>query len=265
MIKGIKLRRLGYRTKKELNKLTAKTIGGEISAMEIEVEHCKAMLDKAGGIRETDRRRSVALEARAGDLLRQIAEIRKSDQSYERHLLGLGKRKMSASAARRIEEIEHAIERKKEEIALILPYRCETKDLRPVSYYESTIKVFEQAIKRYRTYLSTKQKKENRVATWRALAARKTGTSRDIAASVKRQLSTYKYCPYCGGPLGTEPHADHIYPIAKGGLSLDSNMVIVCKECNLKKKDMTLGAFMRKYKLDPEKIKQALLILKKDF
>ena len=73
------------------------------------------------------------------------------------------------------------------------------------------------------------------------------------------------HCPYCGGGLGAQPHADHIYPVAKGGLSTIANMVLVCAECNNKKAEHTLTAFIRLYGLDRGAIETRLTELGKDF
>jgi len=102
----------------------------------------------------------------------------------------------------------------------------------------------------------SKRKKEAKLALQeeekertRALAAAHTGNSRRQATSVKKQLSEQikilPYCPYCGGDLGETPHADHIYPIAKGGLSTKENMVYVCQPCNKRKSDKPLIQFIQ--------------------
>ena len=46
--------------------------------------------------------------------------------------------------------------------------------------------------------------------------------------------------------------APGIYPASKGGLSVRSNLVLVCPHCNQKESDMTLAAFAKAYKLDRE-------------
>ena len=73
------------------------------------------------------------------------------------------------------------------------------------------------------------------------------------------------HCPYCSRGLGTQPHADHIYPVAKGGLSTIANMVLVCAECNNKKAEHTLRAFIQLYNLDREAVEARLAELGKDF
>ena len=99
----------------------------------------------------------------------------------------------------------------------------------------------------------------------RAKAASADGTARDLAATAKRNLANQTECPYCGGGLGATPHADHIYPLSKGGHSVASNMVLVCAVCNAKKSTMTLRAFILKYGLDREAVEHRLHSLGKDF
>lgn len=75
-------------------------------------------------------------------------------------------------------------------------------------------------------------------------AAALDGKSRSNARSVADTIPKTKWCPYCGGPLGTEPHADHIYPVSKGGLSIKENIVWCCSQCNLRKSDKGLTSFL---------------------
>lgn len=60
-------------------------------------------------------------------------------------------------------------------------------------------------------------------------------------------------------------HADHIYPVAKGGLSTTKNMVYVCAICNKKKSDLTLREFIIKEKLSRDRVERNLELLKKHF
>ncbi len=88
---------------------------------------------------------------------------------------------------------------------------------------------------------------------------------REHAWLVKQQLERHSNCPYCGGPLGADPHADHIYPVAYGGLSTKENMVIICADCNKKKGAMTLREFIETYHLDRARIESTLKRLGKKF
>jgi len=92
--------------------------------------------------------------------------------------------------------------------------------------------------------------------------------SKDIrseGSGLRRLLSKNHPCPYCGGPLGKSPRADHIYPVHKGGRSTFANMVYICDGCNSKKGKMTLQQFIRKYKLNREQIEKALIDLNKEY
>lgn len=96
------------------------------------------------------------------------------------------------------------------------------------------------------------------------------GTQRQLANSIKidirNQIHALSLCPYCGKSLSIDgAHADHIYPVSKGGLSTTRNMVYICAGCNLKKKDMTLRNFIKKYNLNADNIHHHLDILGKDF
>jgi 5-methylcytosine-specific restriction endonuclease McrA len=107
------------------------------------------------------------------------------------------------------------------------------------------------------------EKQKNEVLKIRA--KRNEDEIRSLSVSVKRRLQTYEACPYCGGKIGADRHADHIFPVSKGGLSIESNMVIVCANCNMKKSNLTLAMFIKKYQLERDKIEARLTELKKDF
>jgi 5-methylcytosine-specific restriction endonuclease McrA len=114
-----------------------------------------------------------------------------------------------------------------------------------------------------------KQKiQDEKVAKNKALASAYQDKTRDLAASVKNKLKKQlvsKECPYCGNSLGEDPHADHIYPVAEGGLSTIKNMVYICKSCNMKKRDKTLRQFIFENNMDREFIENNLSRLDKKF
>ena len=93
--------------------------------------------------------------------------------------------------------------------------------------------------------------------------------TRELAEEVKReiksQLNKFKVCPYCESDLGEIPHADHIYPVSKGGLSTKENMVYICQGCNSSKSDKTLNVFIKSKGLDRDKVESNLELLGKDF
>ncbi len=109
-----------------------------------------------------------------------------------------------------------------------------------------------------------RRKKETELELRAAAAANQTQT-RTVGSSIKRKLIKQPWCPYCGNTLGSDPHADHIYPVSKGGRSVPRNMVYVCATCNGMKRDLTLTGFMRKYGLDRATIEARLEQLGKEF
>ena len=108
-----------------------------------------------------------------------------------------------------------------------------------------------------------------KVEHYTAYAAAYFEQTRKLAESVKRNLmkqeDILEGCPYCGEQMGNNPHADHIYPVSKGGLSTVRNMVLVCEACNLKKSNYTLRDFIIRGQLDRNAIEERLVILGKDF
>lgn len=120
-------------------------------------------------------------------------------------------------------------------------------------------------IERARTQLAQLEAREHKRDKDKAFLAQAKGKSRDHAEAIKKQLIKTEECPYCGQPLGEEPHADHIYPQSKGGLSTVKNMAYVCQQCNVRKSDLTLISFIEAFSLDRSRIESALRDLGKDF
>ena len=102
-----------------------------------------------------------------------------------------------------------------------------------------------------------------------AAAAAHHGKTRDQAKQIRSELETQRdlvaECPYCFGPLGDSPCADHVYPVIRGGLSTPDNMVLVCALCNGRKHDRTLREFIAAYDLDRDRIESVLEKLGKTF
>jgi 5-methylcytosine-specific restriction endonuclease McrA len=114
------------------------------------------------------------------------------------------------------------------------------------------------------------RKRKDRLAVLQVKAATSSVEARALAESVKKdifsQFTLLKICPYCGGPLVLDTaHADHIYPVSKGGQSIKSNMVYVCIECNSKKRDNTLAQFLMRMGFDRSAVEARLELLRKDF
>lgn len=113
---------------------------------------------------------------------------------------------------------------------------------------------------------SRQAEKEGRIV---AMAAAHAGKTRQLAQPVRRniehQRALLSICPYCGSVLGEDTEADHIYPVARGGLSTEENMVFVCALCNGKKRDKTLREFIRTMNFDHSAVEQRLELLRKRF
>jgi chromosome segregation ATPase len=108
-----------------------------------------------------------------------------------------------------------------------------------------------------------------KVDSYKAYAAAYFDQTRKLASTIKKSLQNQEAllsgCPYCGTNMGNIPHADHIYPVAKGGLSTIKNMVLVCSTCNLKKSDRTLREFIVRNGLKRDFVEENLKLLKKHF
>jgi 5-methylcytosine-specific restriction endonuclease McrA len=132
-------------------------------------------------------------------------------------------------------------------------------------YLEKLTKVTSQIDKLLKQQEALK-KKRLKQEELKLRAKRNEDEVRAMASSIKRSISEIVHsCPYCGNDLGQIPHADHIYPVSKGGLSVSKNMVMVCSKCNLKKKDLTLREFITKFSMNRDEIENRLEELGKSF
>ncbi len=77
-----------------------------------------------------------------------------------------------------------------------------------------------------------------------AKAAALDGKSRSQVKILAGMIQTGERCPYCNEPLGDQVCLDHIYPVAKGGLSIPENLIYCCPQCNLRKSDNGLYGFI---------------------
>jgi 5-methylcytosine-specific restriction endonuclease McrA len=132
-------------------------------------------------------------------------------------------------------------------------------------YIKGRISDTSEWLDKLRSRIEAIETKEAKQQSLKNKAAESTKTKRQIAKGVKRSLADNKECPYCGAGLSSATHADHIYPLAKGGESTKKNMVLVCFDCNSKKSSLTLRAFIIKYNLDRDTIERRLEALGKDF
>lgn len=99
------------------------------------------------------------------------------------------------------------------------------------------------------------------------LAAAHLAAGRDRARSIiPRVRGVEEFCPYCEEELiDRQTHVDHIYPLSRGGLSTEVNMVEVCSTCNLYKSDLTLWEYVQQQGLDWLAVTQRLTALSKRF
>jgi len=110
-----------------------------------------------------------------------------------------------------------------------------------------------------------RMKAKEKLDNLRAQAAISIEQRREMAYALKKKLVVTKECPYCGEEIGTIWHADHIYPVSRGGQSTLKNMVIVCPSCNAKKSGLTLLLFIEKCNLNRDEIVRRLKSLDKEF
>ena len=93
--------------------------------------------------------------------------------------------------------------------------------------------------------------------------------NRKSQAEVKQllapELKKYGKCVYCENSLKfADSQIDHIQPVSKGGLSTESNCVLICAKCNRSKGATLLRPFCKKASLDYEKVVARLEVLGKD-
>ena len=122
----------------------------------------------------------------------------------------------------------------------------------------------QEIAKAHREKIKAKKQEQNR-----AKAAAYENKIREDAARIKRllndQFTKSRHCPYCQNEFEIgEVHADHIYPVSKGGLSTKANMVNVCSKCNSKKSDKTLLSFCEDEGLSFKDVCNRLKALNKD-
>ena len=109
---------------------------------------------------------------------------------------------------------------------------------------------------------------ESQVEIWKAKAKLYDGESRqgtsELKIALKPELTKFGKCAYCEERLFFEDcHLDHIHPINKGGFTIESNCILVCASCNVRKGALSLRAFCKEADLDFEKVVTRLEVLGK--
>jgi 5-methylcytosine-specific restriction endonuclease McrA len=121
-------------------------------------------------------------------------------------------------------------------------------------------------IKKILAERNSKEKASEKNARLKSFENRSREGSSNLKKKLINQFDIFDFCPYCGSKLSKiKCHADHIYPVSKGGLTTKRNMILVCPDCNLKKSKLTLNQFINKYKMDRIFIHNNLDTLEKDY
>jgi 5-methylcytosine-specific restriction endonuclease McrA len=131
-----------------------------------------------------------------------------------------------------------------------VPKTCEQALADTIEHHKSILSNAEDRLRVLTKKMEKAGEIHRRKVERKARVAEILGESREAASAVKRFLPRNHPCPYCGGPLGEAPHAEHIYPVYKGGHSVPSNMVYACSRCNAAKGSLTLTAFIDKQGFD---------------
>ena len=140
-----------------------------------------------------------------------------------------------------------------------------TNSVMTYEHLKGSIETQENYLQKVVKQIERIERKKDSLESLKNKASESVKEKRDIAKSVKRRLASNTECPYCGDFLDSDAHADHIYPVSKGGESRAKNMVLVCATCNLKKGKLTLQGFIRKYNLDRDEIEARLESMGKEF
>lgn len=214
-------------------------------------------------------------DAKICNLLSRINDLRMTPKNYS---FGLFKRKMRAEIVNEISGLQAQIDhlrRKRgrlfgnemtidECISQVRGFKFAAENL----IYELNLECI--AIERKRQERERKKKtRDALLAPYKRkieLGTAAMGKTRAVASVRKRKLKKSDECPYCGQLFGSDAGvADHIYPVARGGLSVTDNMVYICTPCNQKKSDRTLNEYIYKYRLDMIAIHKRLSKLGKRF
>lgn len=100
-----------------------------------------------------------------------------------------------------------------------------------------------------------KRKNRERSATLAAYEDKSRNVGQSLMKRMREEVSLPFYCNYCSQKtLKKDIHIDHINPVSNGGLSVERNLIPICKTCNLEKKDLSLRKFSKSKGLDYEEI-----------
>lgn len=245
-----------------------------IQALERELQSAQSRLQQAEAQYDANRQSSGpnASELELGEIQLQLDRIKRRLEEIERSRQGLFKDPRYKSSLFRslvssslTPEGQTMLSRLFAEANTLQERQRQLHDIqRRLQYFEERLAKRRGWVTSVERALAERHRKKASLENLKAAAASNTAAHRALAASVKQQLARSPLCPYCGGFIGDAPHADHIYPVAKGGRSVSRNMVWVCSDCNQKKRDLTLSAFIREFGLARSDVEQRLLNLGKD-
>jgi 5-methylcytosine-specific restriction endonuclease McrA len=261
----------------------ARSRGVELSALSVLREAISAKYWRRQQIQEELKAATARGHRAKDDLGRLEAEDRKKQNPLSILFCGY---QPSPSA---MEKIEQCRQQLRDAAAVFESKRTElmglqdTKEEKEFASVFDRVQGFEKQIREYESAVCQMQrldekeqrardaeiKRKEKEAMNAAIVAAFFNKTRDLAEDVKKELSGQfaicPNCPYCGSPYGDEPHADHIYAVSKGGMSVFVNMVIICSTCNLRKGPKTLREFIVACGLDRVMIEATLERLGKVF
>jgi chromosome segregation ATPase len=134
-----------------------------------------------------------------------------------------------------------------------------------IAFKKEQLKRKREVLTKVNARIQSLEDKKESIVVLKNQAAKQIKEKRQIGDNVKRRLTKNENCPYCGEIISDSGHVDHIYPVSKGGHSVAKNMVHVCSDCNMKKSNLTLTMFIKRFHLDRDDIEERLTELKKDF
>ena len=172
----------------------------------------------------------------------------------------LGETEIDPDASKKIQSLRVEIEKYQSQLNSLPDLNTNR-----ISYKKEQINKKREVLAKINARIKSLDDKKEAITVLKNQAAKQTKEKRQIGDTVKRRLKKNENCPYCGHTIFDGGHVDHIYPVSKGGHSIAKNMVHVCSDCNMKKSNLTLTTFIKKFHLNRDDIEERLTELKKDF
>jgi len=135
-----------------------------------------------------------------------------------------------------------------------------------IDNYRLRIRVFKKAIEKIQLMKKRANERE-RTAKINAFEKKNRSGAKSIKDKLLQLAKSKKNwsCCYCEEASNiSDSVADHIHPVNKGGLTTLQNMVLICRDCNSKKTNLTLRRFCKKYEFDYDEVCERLEKLGKD-